>query len=90
MDRLTSLTAFVRVVDNGVGMDDTICERLFEPFFTTRPAGQGAGLGLAVSLGLLKALGGEVRVESHPGKGTTMTLVLDASVGGGAKNPRAA
>ena len=80
----------LRVVDNGVGMDDTICERLFEPFFTTRPAGQGAGLGLAVSLGLLKALGGEVRVESHPGKGTTMTLVLDASVGGGAKNPRAA
>jgi signal transduction histidine kinase len=80
----------LRVVDNGVGMDDAICERLFEPFFTTRPAGQGAGLGLAVSLGLLRALGGEVRVESQPGKGTTMTLVLDASVGGASRSPQAA
>jgi signal transduction histidine kinase len=74
----------LRVIDNGVGMNPAVCERIFEPFFTTRPAGQGAGLGLAVSLGLLQALGGEVRVESHPGKGTTMTLVLDAIVGGAA------
>ncbi|GAC1601634.1 MAG: hypothetical protein NVS4B10_13700 [Myxococcales bacterium] len=66
------------VIDNGVGMDDAVRERIFEPFYSTRPAGQGAGLGLAVSLGLLKALGGEVRVESRPGSGTTMTLVLEA------------
>jgi signal transduction histidine kinase len=75
----------LRVIDNGVGMNPAVCERIFEPFFTTRPAGQGAGLGLAVSLGLLQALGGEVRVESNPGKGTTMTLVLDAIAGGAAK-----
>jgi signal transduction histidine kinase len=69
----------LQIIDNGVGMDDAVTQRLFEPFFTTRPPGDGAGLGLAVSLGLLQALGGEVRVESTPGKGTTMTLVLEAS-----------
>jgi signal transduction histidine kinase len=69
----------LQVIDNGIGMDEAVTQRLFEPFFTTRPPGDGAGLGLAVSLGLLQALGGEVRVESKPGVGTTMTLVLEAS-----------
>jgi signal transduction histidine kinase len=69
----------LQVIDNGMGMDEAVTQRLFEPFFTTRAPGDGAGLGLAVSLGLLQALGGEVRVESKPGVGTTMTLVLEAS-----------
>ena len=69
----------LQIIDNGIGMDGAVTQRLFEPFFTTRPPGDGAGLGLAVSLGLLQALGGEVRVESTPGEGTTMTLVLEAS-----------
>jgi signal transduction histidine kinase len=69
----------LQVIDNGIGMDEAVTQRLFEPFFTTRAPGDGAGLGLAVSLGLLQALGGEVRVESKAGVGTTMTLVLEAS-----------
>lgn len=70
----------LQVTDNGVGMDDAVTQRLFEPFFTTRPAGDGAGLGLAVSLGMVQALGGEVRVQSTPDKGTIMTVVLEAQL----------
>lgn len=70
----------LQVADNGVGMDEAVTQRLFEPFFTTRPAGDGAGLGLAVSLGMVQALGGEVRVQSTPDKGTTMTVVLEAQL----------
>lgn len=70
----------LQVCDNGVGMDEAVAQRLFEPFFTTRRAGDGAGLGLAVSLGLVQALGGEVRVQSTPGQGTIMTLVLEGQL----------
>jgi signal transduction histidine kinase/CheY-like chemotaxis protein len=58
------------VEDNGVGMDREVLHRVFEPFFTTKPFGSGTGLGLAVSRGLVMSLGGDLRLESAPGRGT--------------------
>jgi len=66
----------IQVVDDGTGMTDETRRRLFEPFFTTKIVGVGTGLGLSVSLGLLRSMGGEMLVASSP-RGTTMTIVLD-------------
>jgi signal transduction histidine kinase/ActR/RegA family two-component response regulator len=71
----------VRIIvqDNGSGMSPEILRRVFEPFFTTKPFGSGSGLGLAVSLGLVASLGGELRLESEPGKGTRAIVELAAA-----------
>lgn len=68
--------AYVRldVVDTGVGMDDATRARATEPFFTTKPAGAGTGLGLSMVYGLAKQQRGFVDIESAPGAGTTVTL----------------
>ncbi|MBW1990272.1 MAG: response regulator, partial [Deltaproteobacteria bacterium] len=58
------------VKDTGCGMDPAHIEHIFEPYFTTRPPGEGAGLGLAVVHGVVSAAGGMVRVESSPGRGS--------------------
>jgi len=65
------------VEDDGCGIDPTVMDRLFEPFFTTRT--DGTGLGLAIVRGVATAHGGEAVVESRPGKGTRFTLRLPAS-----------
>jgi signal transduction histidine kinase len=71
--------------DTGHGMDESVRERLFEPFFTTRPDGQGSGLGLAVAHDVITAAGGRLSVDSAPGRGTTFRLELPrAARGGGA------
>jgi signal transduction histidine kinase len=72
-------TVLIRVCDDGSGMDEGTVGRLFEPFFTTRPVGKGMGLSLAVSLALLRSIGGDLRIESEPGRGTTATVVLEAA-----------
>ncbi len=71
-------TVEIRIADNGVGMSEEVLRRVGEPFFSTKPVGQGTGLGLAVSLGLVKSMGGTLSFDSTPGEGTTATLTLHA------------
>jgi len=75
--------ALMRVEDDGPGIDPDVRARLFEPFFTTKPVGQGTGLGLYVSYEIVRAHGGEIRVDSEPGRGTRfeVRLPLPAEVG---------
>ena len=68
----------VSVADTGAGMPPEVLERVFEPFFTTKPVGQGTGLGLSQVWGFARQSGGLVRIESAPGRGTTVRLLLPA------------
>jgi len=69
----------VAVSDTGVGMSPEILDKAFDPFFTTKPIGQGTGLGLSMIYGFARQSGGQVRVHSKPGIGTTVSLYLPAS-----------
>jgi signal transduction histidine kinase/CheY-like chemotaxis protein len=64
------------VADTGEGMDSEVMDRIFEPFFTTKVTGKGTGLGLSQVYGFASQSGGDVRAESVPGKGATITLLL--------------
>jgi signal transduction histidine kinase len=66
----------VDVEDDGPGICAEARERLFEPFFTTKPAGEGTGLGLYVSWQIVRIHGGEITVDSEPGRGTRFTVRL--------------
>lgn len=66
----------VRVADTGMGIPPDVLPHIFEPFYTTRPVGQGTGLGLSVSLGIIQDHGGSIEVDSREGKGTTFTVWL--------------
>ncbi len=68
----------VQVRDTGPGMPKDIMDKIFEPFFTTKPSGKGTGLGLSVSFGIIKDHGGEIAVESVPGRGATFVIALPA------------
>jgi signal transduction histidine kinase len=66
----------IAVIDTGTGMDPEIIARVTEPFFTTKPNGQGTGLGLSMVYGFVKQSGGDLRIRSEPGRGATFTLYL--------------
>jgi signal transduction histidine kinase len=66
----------IRVEDNGPGIPDEIKDKIFQPFFTTKPAGQGTGLGLSLSYDIVKAHGGEIRIQASAGNGSTFIINL--------------
>jgi signal transduction histidine kinase len=66
----------VEVRDTGCGIGPEHRERLFTPFFTTKPVGQGTGLGLSISKRIILSLGGDIEVDSAPGRGTTVRVLL--------------
>ena len=66
----------IRVVDNGIGIPQKVVDKIFQPFFTTKPTGQGTGLGLSLSYDIVKAHGGELKVETKEGEGSTFIIQL--------------
>jgi PAS domain S-box-containing protein len=72
----SDVLARLQVEDDGLGMDDDAIRRCFEPFYTNRPPGAGTGLGLAVVHGIVRGHGGEVRVDSAPGRGSRFEVLL--------------
>lgn len=72
----------ILVDDDGAGMEPDVLRRAFEPFFSTKPFGEGTGLGLAVSRGLVQGMGGDLRLESRVGVGTRALVELLAAPAG--------
>jgi CheY-like chemotaxis protein len=68
----------IEVSDNGPGISEDILPRIFDSFFTTKPRGMGTGLGLPISLGIVRSMGGEITVETAPGRGATFRVRLPA------------
>jgi signal transduction histidine kinase len=62
------------IADNGIGMDQETQSKIFEPFFSTKPVGQGTGLGLSVSFGIIQSHGASIKVKSKPGMGTSVVV----------------
>jgi two-component system, cell cycle sensor histidine kinase and response regulator CckA len=67
------------VADNGPGIAPELLGRVFDPFFTTKPVGVGTGLGLPICRGIVQTHGGEIHVDSRPGQGACITVILPAS-----------
>ena len=72
-------TVEIKIADNGSGIPKNILDKIFQPFFTTKPTGQGTGLGLSLSYDIVKAHGGELKVETKKGEGTTFKIQMPVS-----------
>ena len=70
------LRVILTVRDDGPGIDESVRDRLFDPFVSTKLPGQGTGLGLSICYGIVKRYDGEIRVISQPGEGATFHVVL--------------
>jgi two-component system, cell cycle sensor histidine kinase and response regulator CckA len=79
--------AVIEVADDGVGIPRNLLNKVFDPFMTTKPVGEGTGLGLFVSRSIIKAAGGEITMESEVGKGTRVRLVLPPAPPRPARDP---
>ena len=66
----------IRISDNGVGIPEKLLQKIFQPFFTTKPSGEGTGLGLSLSYDIIKAHSGELKVNTKEGEGTVFTIQL--------------
>jgi two-component system, NtrC family, sensor kinase len=71
--------AELRIKDNGLGIPARLLDKIFQPFFTTKPTGEGTGLGLSLSYDIIKSHNGELRVETEQGKGTEFIVLLPLS-----------
>jgi signal transduction histidine kinase/adenylate kinase len=69
-------TVAIHVTDNGIGIPQKVVDKIFQPFFTTKPTGQGTGLGLSLSYDIIKAHRGEIKVETKEGEGATFIILL--------------
>ncbi|HET9432669.1 MAG TPA: ATP-binding protein, partial [Chitinophagaceae bacterium] len=69
----------IRVTDNGNGIPQNVVDKIFQPFFTTKPTGQGTGLGLSISYDIVKAHGGELKVETKEGEGSEFFVLFPHS-----------
>jgi signal transduction histidine kinase len=70
----------ISVSDNGKGIPQKVLDKIFQPFFTTKPAGEGTGLGLSLSYDIVKAHGGEIKVETKENEGTTFFILLPQTI----------
>jgi signal transduction histidine kinase len=66
----------IRVKDNGIGIPPKVLDKIYQPFFTTKPTGQGTGLGLSLSYDIIKAHGGEIKVETKEGEGAEFIIQM--------------
>ena len=69
-------TIELTVKDNGNGIPQKVIDKIFQPFFTTKPTGEGTGLGLSLSYDIIKAHGGEIKVKTKEGEGTEFIISL--------------
>ncbi len=67
----------VTISDTGMGMEPEVAARVYEPFYTTKPLGEGTGLGLATAYGIVEAMGGHIRLESQPNEGSQFTVYFE-------------
>jgi len=73
-------TVEIKIADNGNGIPQKVLDKIFQPFFTTKPTGQGTGLGLSLSYDIVKAHGGELKVETKENEGSTFILLLPDNI----------